>query len=609
MTQALEQDHQPIGGFLKRFSALVLFLPAALLAASVTYTARFSESELRFTRADQGDVVEHARGHLVPDVGRPALPVVNVVLAVPADARVTGVTVTPEASVELPGTFDVMPARQPAPLSSQPPAPSPKEQEVYGSDAPYPAEVLRHSGTGRAAGFRLASVTLSPLQYRPRSGRLTLHTRLKVVVSFDHAADAAVLTPSQLDRSRASLLALVANPEDLARFSPAAAESDLPEVTLLVVTADRLVSDLQPFIEYKTARGFRAETRTTEWAGRNYPGRDVQEKLRNMIRDFYEHRGTGFVLLAGDNAEVPCRRIRVNVFDEEGDIPTDLYYGDLDFSWDSNHNNLFGEMDDSVDLYADVWVGRASVQNRTAVEALLDKVRTFETDPAPDYIKRSLLPSGWLWRSIGYHGRFMNDSIKNITPPGWVDRELIGPASARVVADSFEHGFAIFDPAGHGNASGVYCEIGSAIYTTGVAGSQHNDRRFSISTSLACNPGDFEWEDCLAEVSHNCPDGGSIAVMMNSRYGWGTPPHIGPSELLCIRFYDFMLSRRMANMAQCHDRSREEYAPSARYSDLWRWCMTEFNLFSDPTLDIWTEVPTRLAIEAPGTISTGPETL
>ncbi|MBM3315143.1 hypothetical protein FJY71_04785, partial [candidate division WOR-3 bacterium] len=475
--------------------------------------------------------------------------------------------------------------------------------------APFPSSRLAHWHSGRASGFRLAGVTVCPLEYLP-DGRLVLYARLLVEVSYDdHAASATALTAAQSERASASLASLVTNPADLARFAPPRSALDQQAIDYLIITGDRLAADLAPFIEYQTRRGYAAAVRTTEWAARNYPGRDVQERLRNLIRDYFEHRGTSYVLLAGDNALVPCRRIRVRVGNEQGDIPADLYYSDLDFSWDSNRNDLFGEMGDSVDLYADVTLARASVETPEEVATFITKVRNYETNPATDYLKRSLLPSGWLWRSINYHGRIVNDSIAGRTPTGWNDVKMENPASAAVVADSFDHGFAIFDPAGHGNEGGVYDEGGTAIYTSGYARSQQNDRRYSVTTSLACNPGNFEAEDCLAEHSHNAPGGGSIAVMMNSRFGWGTPPSFGPSEKLCVRFFDYLLTRNVTEVGACHSRSREEYAAAANYDALWRWCMTEFNLFSDPSLDLWTDVPAQLTVSAPDSIPTGEQTL
>lgn len=585
-------------------------LPALALSAVLSHTVEFDRAQLRLSSWNGYDVVEIDGGFLTPDPGQPALPEVNLTLAIPADAQVVGVTVTPISSTVLEGAYRIAPAQPARPLSLSPePAPVPPDAWTYSSDRPFPTTLSRPHRTGSAAGFRLVSVSLFPVRYRPASGTLILHTRLRVEVTHVPGPAARTATPSQVRRATAGLASLVANRDDLSRYAPRVAESDLPEVQYLVVTADRLVPFMQPYVELKRSRGIPTELRTMEWVNRNYPGRDIQERLRNFIRSYYEQRGLIYVLLAGDNAEVPCRHVRLNTFDEEGNIPADIYYGDLDYSWDSNHNNLFGEMEDSVDLYADVLVGRASIQDSFQARTFINKVCDYEERPEPDYLKRALLPSGWLWRSIGYHGRFMNDSIANITPAGWTDRAMVNPSSARVVADSFDHGFALFDPAGHGNASGVYDEGGTAIYTTGVAGSQRNARRYSITTSLACDPGDFESEDCLAEVTHNCRGGGSVAVMMNSRYGWGTPPSIGPSELLCIRFFDFMLRRDAWNLGACHDRSREVYAASAQWSWLWRWCITEFNLFGDPTLDLWTEVPTAMAVTAADTIPTGHQPL
>ncbi len=595
---------------MNRIAALVL-VPALVLAGTVTSTVTVSRSELSFSRHEGYDVVELARGLVVPDPGRPSIPEMTVTLVVPARAEVTGVTAVPLATEEIPGTFNLLPSQPARPLSLTEPVPFvPPDPAVYSSGETWPgAALLRHS-TGNAAGFRLVSVSISPLQYVPADSRLSLHTRVRVSVDYrTNAAPALVPTPTQRERTRSGLVPLVANPADLKRFAPRAAETDQAQIDYLVITGDLLAPEFEPFLAYRTVRGLRTELRTVEWIDRNCTGRDLPEKTRNLIIDYYRTRGLSYVLLASDNAIVPSRRVRVWVGRTRGDIPTDLYYGDLDYSWDSNNNHIFGEVGiDSVDLYADVLVGRASVDNVTEVQTFIDKVRTYEENPAPDYIKRALLPSGWLWYP-SYHGSIVNDSIADQTPADWSDIKMVNPASALVVADSFDNGFAIFDPSGHGNANGVYDEDGTSIYTSAQARSQTNDRRFTIMTSLACTPGNFEYEDCIAEHAHNCAAGGCIGVMMNSRYGWGTPPSMGPSEKVCIRFYDYFLNHDQYVIGSCHDRSREVYAGTAQYNSLWRWCTVQFNLLGDPALDIWSEPPTQLALDATDTIPSGQQTL
>ena len=597
------------GGFLKRALVLFAFVPALLLAGTVTYTLNTSPAQVRFSALNGFDVVEISQGAVSPDPGKPSLPEVAVTLAIPASAKVTGVSVTPLSTTEL-GSYNVAPSQPAYPLSKPAAAWVGPDAQVYSSNAPFPANTLLGYHFGSAAGFRLVSVRVSPFSLRPQSGQLSLNTKLKVAVDFVDGVDAGLaLTPSQRDRALAGLRTLVKNPQDLEQFSPPASLPGLPEINYLIITNDALAPEFAPFVEYRTSHGLRAEIRTEEWITRTYDGRDLQEKTRNLIRDYFQHRGLSYVLLAGDNAQVPSRRIHLDAGGTIGDIPTDMYFGDLDGSWDSNQNDTFGEMSDSVDLYADVTVGRASVDCASQVQNFIAKVKTYEGNPATDYLKRCLLPSGWLWQDIGYHGKFVNDSIANLLPYGWTNVKMENSPSSDVVQDSFDHGFAIFDPAGHGNSAGVYDQSGSPIYLAGNASSQHNRRRYSIMTSLACDPGDFEAEDCCAEAAMNCDSAGCIGVMMNSRYGWGTPPSIGPSELLCVRFYDHLFNSQEYVIGVCHDRSREEYSGASQTDALWRWCETEFNLFGDPAIDIWTDAPGQLAVAAADTISTGQQNL
>jgi hypothetical protein len=591
---------------------LLFLVPILALAGTSSHVLTFSRNDFGFSRYAEYDVIEHVRGYLAEQTGLPALPYVSSLVAIPAHARVVSVEAEPLSTEELPGEYNIVPVQTPRPISTRDDIefvlPDPN---IYGSDTPYPLALVDNARPGNAGGIRLGGFGICPFSYTPAEHKLFLHTRIRVTVTWqDHAVQEHTPTPAQRQRTINGLQDLVLNQEDLDRLAPRPVATDLPQIDLLVITSDLLAPEFQPYLEYRTRRGIRTELRTAEWVERNYPGRDLQERMRNMVRDYYEHRGLSYLLLAGDNRLVPSRRIRVYVGNTRGDVPTDLYFGDLDFSWDSNNNNLFGEMSDEVDLFADVIVGRASVDNRDQVRNFIDKVKTYEQDPAPDYVRRCLLPSGWLWRSSGYHGRFVNDSIADLTPSGWQDLKMVNPGGSAVVADTFDNGFALFDPAGHGNEQGVYDENGTSIYTSSFASRQTNDRRFTIMTSLACTPGNFEAEDCIAELSHNCVRGGCIAVMMNSRYGWGTPPSMGPSEKLCVRYYDHYFNFDQHVIGVAHSRSREVYAPTSQWNSLWRWCMTEFNLLGDPCLDVWTEPPSALQVACGDTvIQTGQQNL
>lgn len=584
-------------------TATLTVLSSLATAGTITAKITIHPAELQFRRAAGYDVVELERGITLARPGEPALPELPVTCLLPAGARLTGVSITPLVWTRLPGSYRICPAQLPRPISAPTPAFVEPDPTAYSATV-WPAALHRPPNQGNAGGYTVAGVLVAPLRYQPTTGILELCSQMVVDFNYEPGPVTA-RTTQQAALIGQGLKSLVVNPADIARFAPATAITDAPEVNCVVITAARFASALEPHRIHRTRRGIPTEIRSVEWIERNYPGADLQERIRNFIRDWHEHRGLVYVVLAGDNSVIPCRRIHVSVGSEQGEIPTDLYYADLDWSWDSNHNGRYGEMGDSVDLYSDVLLGRVSIDRLDEIETFLNKVSGYENDPDSIFIQRALLPSGWLWRSLNYHGRFLNDTIAGFTPTGWTDVALVNPPGAQVVAESLDNGFALFDPAGHGNEQGVYDEDGTPIYTASQARNQRNHRRYSIMTSLACTPGNFEYEDCLAELAHNRPDGGCIAVMMNSRYGWGTPPYFGPSEKLCARFYDYLLARRTTLLGDCHSRSREEYAAAARYDNLWRWCLTEFNLFGDPAIDIWTSPPRLPALACPDSIATG----
>jgi hypothetical protein len=588
-------------------------VPAFLLAGIVSHVTEFSSSSLSFDRTDGYDVVEIAGATHFGEPGTPLLPVQTTYLLLPPDAQVTGVKVTTEEAAELPGEYNLYPTQPPSPFSTgKPPEFVPQDAAIYNSAEPYPAQTLVHYSTGIKSGFQVCGVTFSPLQYLPAEHRLRLNQRVRIDVVYEDGARApALLTASQLDLFRKDVAALVANPEDLPAFSPLKRETDDYEIDYLVITDNGLTNALQPFCNWKTSKGIRTEMRTTQWIGTHYPGRDLPEKMRNLVIDFFNNRGLKFLLLAGDVELVPCRQARAICAGEVGNIPCDLYFGDLQGSWDGNHNDVFGEQGgDSVDLYADIYVGRAPIDNTAQAATFLNKVMTYERNPDPDYVKKLLLPSGWLWQEIGYHGHVVNDAIAALTPGDWEDASLIDPPGPTTAFDSINAGFAFCHLAGHGNQQGVYSQNGTPLYTQSQAGVQTNGfRKLCIINSMACDPGDIEWNDCIAEYAVNDPRGGAICVMMNSRYGWGTPPSMGPSELLDLSFYNYFFNFDSTFIGIDHARSKDYYHDDAMYDGCWRWCVYELNLLGDPQLPLWHGAPHSLVVVHSDSIRTGQDTL
>ncbi|MBM3322278.1 T9SS type A sorting domain-containing protein [candidate division WOR-3 bacterium] len=537
--------------------------------------------------------------------GRPLLPAWSLTVVIPQGMRVAGVDAVPISTEQLPGRFDVFPAQEPVPASVRELPPfRPGDAAVYGSDLAYPGVHATAGPVGIKSGFRLVTVTLHPVQYHPVSGRLVLANELQVRLRFepDPTARPERLTQAQIGTFGDAVRALVYNPKDVARYAPAERQTDWGSIDYVIITNGALSSEFAPLVWWRTKKGYRTEIRTVSWISANYAGRDDQEKIRNFIRDYYNNQGTRWVLLGGDVGVVPARLARAVVGSYTGNIPCDLYYADLQWSWDGNNNNIFGEANvDTVDLYYDLYVGRASVDNATQARTVVRKVLTHERNPPTDYLRRLLLVDSELW--AGYNHWQTNESIAGHTPAGWTDRFIDNPGNTTMVRDSLNNGFQFSHMVGHGNQIGIYTPS-LRFYGNPVINGHTNQDRVGLINSIACDPGAFDYSDCLAETTHFCTTGGALAVIFNSRYGWGQPPSMGPSERLDIRFYHYFFMHDSLPNGMTHALSKEVYRNSAMSMQVWRWCYYELTLFGDPLQMMYRNVPTRLnaAFTSPITI-------
>ncbi|MGB9742560.1 MAG: C25 family cysteine peptidase [candidate division WOR-3 bacterium] len=528
--------------------------------------------------------------------GKPLLPCWTFTLVIPQGMKVGNVRVTEQGVTGIRADFPPYPAQLPVPFSRQTlPDFVPPDPRVYTGTELWPEAHYALGPVGVKSGFRLVNITLYPVRYDPQSGSYLVSQQLRVEVDFipDPMAEVYTLTPKQLQVFSAGVRSIVANPEDVPRFAPRVRSTDFGTYDYVIITNSTLEPHFQRLLNWRKRLGWSGIIRTTSWINSNYSGRDLQEKIRNFVRDYFNNYGTMWVLLGGDTAVVPTRRARAYCAGETGNIPCDLYYADLQYSWDANNDNIFGEYGiDTTDLYYDLYIGRASVDDTVQVRTFVNKVITHESGPPTDYLRRILLVSGFLWSN--YDETQSNDSIANITPAGWSDVYIENPGNTTMVRDSLNHGFQFCHMVGHGNDYGIY-HNSTAYYSTSVISGHNNGSRVGLINSIACYPGNFEVSDCLAEASHNCATGGALSVIMNSRYGWGMPPVIGPSEKLDIRFYDYFFNHDTMPIGLTHAESKEFYRDFANNSDgAWRWCYFELNYFGDPLLLMYENVPQQL---------------
>lgn len=581
---------------------LLIFFTGVSFSAQLTHTMSFSPDELIINSIDGYDCITASNSFSISKPGKPILPVKTVYLLLPPHAEILGAKIIAQESIELPESYTPYPAQPVRPFSQTKEIPFvPPDPAVYASSTPYPAEVISIVPSGCLAGFRIAGVNVYPVQYVPDRTRLIVYTSITMQIEYEAFRHEPIsLTQSQIDLFSREVEQLVVNPEALAYWSPPSRQLRDGEIDYLIITSTSLVSNWNAFKNWKIKKGINTVVVRTDSIYANYSGRDNQEKIRNFIKDWWQNKGLKYVLLGGDDMIIPDRKTRLVIEDSTiiGNIPTDMYYADLQYSWDSNNNNLFGEMQDTVDLFHDLYIGRAPIDNATNINTFTYKDTMFEKHPDTTYIRKLLLPSEDLFPP--YHGYMPNNVIASYFPGTWQVSKLIDPGYYQT-RDSLNQGFQLCHVAAHGSPTTLGVLRMSQIpgLTNGI--------KYNVINGINCDCGSFDNEDCIAESLVNYPNGGCIAALLNSRYGLGYPPAMGPSEILDLEIFKAFIVSSISEVGGMHARAKDYCRAMALAQAPTRWCVFENTLFGDPSVPLYIKNPVVLAVNHASSIQGGPQ--
>ena len=605
---------------------LCLFVSAEAGSTELTATLEFEPDQLSLRTLDGYDVVGLEGTMMTWDEGRPELPVKLVRFALPRGTRAVRAEARVVSQTTLAGDFSIRPRQPEIPLS-MPQLEKWREPDeaIYGSATPYPRILCELLGNGNAGGQELATVAVYPVRYTPAYGRLSLATELQVVLSLEPAGDRKSRPGIRSERAnRAAALrleSLVVNPEGLA---DASARSGRGDVDYLIITSSTYEPTFQELADWKEQKGLTTEVVTTSWIYSNYMGVDNQDQIRNCIIDYYQNHGTLWVLLGGDTTVVPARTVYAMTSGtggapDEDRIRCDLYYADLDGTWDADGNGIYGQNStDEVDMYADLFVGRAPVDTGTEAERFVHKVLTYEGapggDPLPtDYQEDMLFMAEVLWTNPWTDHAICKNMIDDESVPEQFDPitklyQTSGNLSSSTAVAEMNKGYNIVNHNGHANTTVL--SIGSSSLYRSHFDNLTNAPRFGLFYSMGCWSAAIDY-DCIAEHWVNSPNGGGAAYIGNSRYGWGSPgnPGGGTGDLFDREFFGKLFVDGLYQAGAAHAAHKDEFVEAARSNGYVRYTLYELNLLGDPETTIWTHNPTTATVGHPSRMPLGSSTV
>lgn len=555
--------------------------------------------------------------------GEPMIPSKGVFLLLPPLSKVSSIEITPGEKIVIGSDLLVEPTSQAIPLSQTEDLPVPTPNEIiYQSNAAYPGTLYSQVGVYSFRGYQILVLLLNPVQYNPVTGSLYYYKTLEVTVkTVDTGIQSELYRGFSQDRNEVNQK--VDNPQMSLRYSKECTPSSLPfeQYDLLIITTDALKSGFESLKQAHDATGVSTVIKTLTDIG----GSDL-ESIRNYIRDAYTDWGVNYVLIGGDTAVVAAPILWVSGMDEnttyyEDSMPADLYYACLDGPYNYDGDGNWGEPHDGtdggdVDLIAEVYVGRACVDNMADVNNFVAKtVAYINRNPNDGYLKNACFAAEYLgdYGIASYGSTYIEQLINGSTDDGYTTVGI--PSSDYNVIKLYDSPSYSWDP------SELMAIINSGVHFINHLGHASYDYNMKMGTydvdaltnpsnrtcfiySQGCMAGGFDNGDCIAEHFTVKTDHAAFAGIWNARYGffWSYSTD-GDSQRLHRQFWDAVYSEMIPEIGRANHDSKEDNLPIIGRSCI-RWVYYETNLFGDPSLTI-TEGPVNHPPEKPG-VPSGP---
>ena len=357
---------------------------------SLSYTFLFKTPSLKISEVNNKDFtsieLEGCLG-IGKSAGWPTLPIKPISLLLPPMKTVSNVQVIGTSKVLDLNGFNlvekpVFPYQNEVPIGS-PPGEFIIDDSLYSTNAVYPSSLKDDYQIGYSRGYTIFNTILSPIQYNPAEGKLYYYPEMTINIELTDTQNANSFYRDNLD-DKAWVEKLVYNPEITELYTPDILQpldypgglcdpSDHYDYVIITTTHEDLdYWDTTSTIPYnwqslmdkhEADDGLSCTLVTvqdidacTDYQNSDPLFNDKQAHIREFSKDAYQDWGTEYILIGGDDEWIPARHMDTNY---ETQIDSDIYWSNLDSTFNEDHDYSWGESgDNGFDLYTEIYIGR-----------------------------------------------------------------------------------------------------------------------------------------------------------------------------------------------------------------------------------------------------------
>lgn len=413
------------------------------------------------------------------------------------------------------------------------------------------------------------AVQVYPFSYNPVQKILKAYTSITVEVRFN----------TQQSFRRLSSVVKAYNDIYAGHFLnySTAKSTPLEEMgNLLILAPDEFCEAMQPYAEWKTKNGYRAEIVPLSIVG------NTGNVVKNYIANYYNEHNLAYVVIVGDNTKFPTITIGGNV--------SDNYYAEI-----------VGN-----DKYPDIIIGKISAENVEQVTLQVNKFLQYEQNPVetahfPVFCGIASNQGPGDNNEYDYaHIRNIGNTLGAYTYTSGYELfegshgglDASGNPTATLVLNTVNSGVGIINYCGHGDVN----LWGTSNFNNSNINNLTNYNKLPFIISVACLNGNYVNQTCFAEAwlranKNGQPTGAVGALMSLISQPWNSP--------MCAQDEMVRLLTGTASVAQKRTFGGIAFNGFIKmldnYND-YEVSRTWF-LFGDPAMMVRTAIPEQLSVE------------
>ncbi|MDI6841166.1 MAG: C25 family cysteine peptidase, partial [bacterium] len=511
------------------------------------------------------------------EVGKPKIPVIRKTVEIPEDADVKIEVKVEDRSMVL--KYPIIPLQPPVPKIPGAQVEFTIDREFYKIDKFYPEEWASIVRVGYIRGHRVCFIEIYPVRYNPRNN----------VIHYAESVDITIkLTGSNMTKTEAVLHRYYSFPfggmarkiiENYNVFK--LKEPPQLPIGYLIICANDYYSNMEPFVEWKNKKGFYTTITKTS----DIPGGATVTNITNYIKNAYDTWDIPptFVLLVGDVDKIPA-----HTGSETGSV-TDLYYSTTA----------------GTDFIPDLYIGRFPVATVAQTNVLVEKILDYEKNlwsQRVDWLNKAYFMAS----DDGYHHQEVelccNVCIQIARANGMVCDSLYAYyGTGTPISTAINNGRVVAVYTGHGDEYGW---MGPSFSQSNVNALSNLDK-YPFVASHACLTGTFSVSECFGETWVRSQDKGAIAFFGASTYTYWID-----DDTLQIGWFRSMFGASPTNFIGGFTQLGlyAEYLCGGVNSTP-RYYYEAYHVFGDPSMDLYTLLPTPISVSYPPVIPVGDFTM